>query len=63
MRKRILAWTLHSPAEPGWPNVPVMLLSGDECLPEEVLEAADCFLFKSEPIAGFLEQVDICSAS
>jgi hypothetical protein len=34
-----------------------MLLSGDECLPEEVLEAADCFLFNSEPIAGFLEQV------
>lgn len=40
------------------PDVPVMLLSGDECLPEEVLETADCFLSKSEPIAGFLEQVD-----
>jgi hypothetical protein len=34
-----------------------MLLSGDECPPQEVLEAADCFLFKSGPIAGFLEQV------
>jgi CheY-like chemotaxis protein len=40
------------------PDVPVMLMSGDECLPEEVLETADCFLSKSEPIAGFLEQVD-----
>ena len=40
------------------PDVPVMLLSGDECLPEEVLETADCFLSKSEPILGFLEQVD-----
>ena len=40
------------------PDVPVMLLSGDECLPKEVLEAADCFLSKSEPIAGFLEKVD-----
>jgi CheY-like chemotaxis protein len=40
------------------PDVPVMLLSGDECLPEEVLETADCFLSKSEPIVGFLEQVD-----
>jgi two-component system, NtrC family, nitrogen regulation response regulator NtrX len=40
------------------PDVPVMLLSGDECLPEEVLETVDCFLSKSEPIAGFLEKVD-----
>jgi CheY-like chemotaxis protein len=40
------------------PDVPVMLLSGDECLPEEVLETADCFVSKSEPVAGFLEQVD-----
>jgi CheY-like chemotaxis protein len=40
------------------PDVPIMLLSGDERLPEEVLEAADCFLSKSEPIAGFLQQVD-----
>jgi len=40
------------------PDVPVMLLSGDECLPEEVLDTADCFMSKSEPIAGFLEQVD-----
>ena len=39
-------------------DVPVMLLSGDECLPEEVLATADCFLSKSEPIARFLEQVD-----
>jgi CheY-like chemotaxis protein len=40
------------------PDVPVMLMSGDECLPKEVLETADCFLSKSEPIAGFLEKVD-----
>jgi CheY-like chemotaxis protein len=40
------------------PDVPVMLLSGDECLAEEVLETADCFLSKSGPIAGFLEKVD-----
>jgi CheY-like chemotaxis protein len=40
------------------PDVPVMLVSGDECLPEEVLETADCFLSKSEPIAGFLEKID-----
>jgi two-component system, NtrC family, nitrogen regulation response regulator NtrX len=40
------------------PDVPVMVLSGDECLAEEVLETADCFLSKSEPIAGFQEKVD-----
>jgi len=40
------------------PDVPVMMVSGDECLPEEALETADCFLSKSEPIAEFLEQVD-----
>jgi CheY-like chemotaxis protein len=39
-------------------DVPVMLLSGDQYLPEEVLEIADCFLSKSEPIADFLEKVD-----
>jgi CheY-like chemotaxis protein len=39
-------------------DVPVILLSGDECLPEEVLETADCFLSTSEPIAVFLQQVD-----
>jgi two-component system nitrogen regulation response regulator NtrX len=40
------------------PDVPLLLLSGDECLPEEVLETANCFLPKSEPIAVFLQQVD-----
>lgn len=40
------------------PDVPVMLRSSDESLSEEVLETADSFLSKSEPIARFLEQVD-----
>jgi|GEM_PF-3463230 len=40
------------------PDVPVALLSGDECLPRRDLEAVDCFIPKSEPIINFLEKVD-----
>lgn len=40
------------------PEVPVVLLSGDECLPTHDLEAVDCFMSKSEPVIGFLEKVD-----
>jgi CheY-like chemotaxis protein len=40
------------------PDVPVALLSGDECLPLRDLEAVDCFMPKSEPIISFLEKVD-----
>jgi outer membrane protein assembly factor BamA len=40
------------------PDVPVALLSGDECLLPRDLEAVDCFMPKSEPIISFLEKVD-----
>ena len=40
------------------PDVPVALLSGDECLSERELEVVDCFMSKSEPIISFLEKVD-----
>ena len=40
------------------PDVPVALLSGDECLPERELEAVECFMSKSEPIISFLDKVD-----
>jgi len=40
------------------PDVPVALLSSDECLPLRELEAVDCFIPKSEPIASLLEKVD-----
>ena len=40
------------------PDVPIALLSGDECLPRSALEAVDCFMPKSEPITSFLERVD-----
>jgi CheY-like chemotaxis protein len=40
------------------PDVPVALLSSDECLPLPDLEAADCFIPKSEPIISLLEKVD-----
>jgi CheY-like chemotaxis protein len=40
------------------PDVPVALLSGDQCLPRRDLEAVDCFMPKSEPIISFLEKVD-----
>ena len=40
------------------PDVPVALLSGDECLPLRDLEAVDCFMPKSEPLISFLEKVD-----
>jgi len=40
------------------PDVPVALLSGDECLPQGDLEAVDCFIPKSEPIISLLEKVD-----
>jgi CheY-like chemotaxis protein len=38
------------------PDVPVALLSSDECLP--LPEAVDCFIPKSEPIISLLEKVD-----
>src|SRR5260370_17996811 len=40
------------------PDVPVALLSSDECLPLSELEAVDCFIPKSEPIVSLLEKVD-----
>ena len=40
------------------PDVPVALLSGDERLPPDDLEAVDCFMPKSEPISSFLETVE-----
>lgn len=40
------------------PDVPIAILSGDECLPPRDLETADCFISKSEPIVNFLEEVD-----
>jgi len=40
------------------PDVPVALLSSDECLPVRELEAVDCFIPKSEPIVSLLEKVD-----
>ena len=39
-------------------DVPVALLSSDECLPAGDLEPIDCFIPKSEPIGSFLEQID-----
>jgi CheY-like chemotaxis protein len=40
------------------PDVPVALLSGDECPPLRDLEAVGCFMPKTEPIISFLEKVD-----
>jgi len=40
------------------PDVPVALLSSDECLPLREIEAVDCFIPKSEPIVSLLEKVD-----
>jgi hypothetical protein len=40
------------------PDVPVALLSSDECLPSRDLEVVDCFIPKSEPIVSLLEKVD-----
>ena len=40
------------------PDIPVALLSSDECLPLRELEAVDCFIPKSEPIVSLLEKVD-----
>ncbi len=40
------------------PDVPVALLSSDECLPWRDLEAADYFIPKSEPVVRLLEKVD-----
>jgi CheY-like chemotaxis protein len=40
------------------PDVPVALLSSDECLPLRELEAVDCFIPKSESIVNLLEKVD-----
>jgi CheY-like chemotaxis protein len=40
------------------PDVPIALLSGDEWLPPDSLDAVDAFISKSEPIVSFLEKVD-----
>jgi len=40
------------------PDVPIALLSSDECLPSRDLEVVDCFIPKSEPIVSLLEKVD-----
>jgi response regulator RpfG family c-di-GMP phosphodiesterase len=39
------------------PEIPVALLSSDECLPPSDLEVVDCSISKSEPIASLLEKV------
>src|SRR5215469_1466807 len=39
-------------------DVPIVLLSGDEDVLPNDLEAVDCFLSKSEPISSFLQRVD-----
>jgi len=39
-------------------DVPIALLSSDECLPLRELEAVDCFIPKSEPIVRLLEKID-----
>jgi CheY-like chemotaxis protein len=39
------------------PDVPIALVSGDDCLPPSALRAVDCCIPKSEPIARFLEKV------
>ena len=40
------------------PDVPIVLLSGDDYLPPSARETADAFISKSEPIIRFLEEVD-----
>src|SRR4029077_18507868 len=40
------------------PDVPIVLLSGDEWLPPSALEAVDAFISKSEPLKDLLEKVD-----
>jgi CheY-like chemotaxis protein len=40
------------------PDVPIALLSGDECLPSATPESADVFISESDPIVSFLEQVN-----
>jgi len=40
------------------PDVPIALLSSDECLPSRDLEVVDCFIPKSKPIVSLLEKVD-----
>jgi CheY-like chemotaxis protein len=40
------------------PDVPIAIVSGDECPPPGDLEIADCFISKSEPIVSFLEKVE-----
>ena len=40
------------------PDIPIALLSSDDYLPRNVLEAADAFISKSAPITNFLQDVD-----
>jgi CheY-like chemotaxis protein len=40
------------------PDVPIALLSDDECLPPTALAAADVFIAKAEPIVSFFEKVN-----
>jgi CheY-like chemotaxis protein len=40
------------------PDVPVALLSADESLPPNTLDAFDAFISKSEPVVSFLQEVD-----
>ena len=40
------------------PDLPIILMSGDEDVPPSDLEAVDCFLSKADSIASFLEKVD-----
>jgi CheY-like chemotaxis protein len=40
------------------PDVPIALVSDDDCLSRCVLEAVDCIVPKSQPIVSFLEEID-----
>jgi len=39
-------------------DVPIALLSDDDCLPGRILRGVDCSVSKSEPIASFMEEVN-----
>lgn len=54
MNGGVAAWHMKD----AQPEIPVAILSGDECLPPGDLQTVDCFISKSEPIVSFLEKVD-----
>jgi hypothetical protein len=40
------------------PDVPIALVSGDDCLSGRELDTVDCIMPKSQPIISFLEEID-----